>query len=63
MLLILLSYLVFLWDCKIVITGSKFVHKIEYNGLLWVSLDYWTILKYNSSDTPMKWMDSQKIPV
>lgn len=35
-------------------TNNKNEYKLEYNGLLWVTLDYWTIKKYKSSDTPMK---------
>lgn len=35
-------------------TNSKNEYKLEYNGLLWMTLDYWTIKKYKSSDKPMK---------
>jgi len=30
--------------------------KIEYHGLIWVGLDYYSIWKYKSKDTPMKWI-------
>ena len=35
-------------------TNNNHEYKLEYNGLLWITLDYWTIKKYKSSDTPMK---------
>lgn len=35
-------------------TTKKYEYKVEYNGLLWVILDRWTIIKYKSSDKPMK---------
>lgn len=55
--IIIAAYLIFLWDCKITYSNKKYVWKIEYKGLLWVGLDYWSIWKYDSNDIPMKWLD------
>lgn len=56
-LLIIVVYLTLLWDCKITYSNKKYVYKIEYKGLLWVGLDYWSLWKYESNDKPMKWLD------
>jgi hypothetical protein len=32
------------------------VTEIEYNGLIWVILDYYTIVKYKSDDQPKCWL-------
>jgi hypothetical protein len=56
-LTIIAAYLILLWDCKITYSNQKYVWKIEYKGLLWVGLDYWSIWKYESNDKPMKWLD------
>lgn len=53
---IIAAYLIFLWDCEIRYSNKNFVYNIEYKGLLWVILDYWTIRKYNLLDEPMKWL-------
>lgn len=44
------------WDFKASYLNAKIEYKIEYHGLLWVGLDYWTIWKYESDDKPMKWI-------
>jgi hypothetical protein len=56
-LTIILAYLILLWDCEITITNTDYITEIEYNGLFWVALDYWSIYKYHSDDEPMKWLD------
>jgi hypothetical protein len=56
-IIIIKSYLIFLWDCKITYSNKKYVWKIEYNGLLWVGLSYWSIWKYESDDIPIKWFN------
>jgi len=58
--IIITAYLILLWDCKITHTNKNWVYKIKYNGLLWVALDYYTIIKYNSDDKPMKWIDCSR---
>lgn len=57
MLLIVVVYLILLWDCKITFSNKNHDCKIEYNGLAWVCLDYLSIRKYNSSDKPIKILD------
>lgn len=57
---IIAAYLIFLWDCKITYSNKKSTNKIEYLGLLWVGLDYWTIWKYQSTDKPKKWISYTK---
>ena len=56
-LIVIAAYLLLLWDFSATITTTKKVVKIEYNGLLWVGLDYWSIWKYKSDDVPMKWLN------
>lgn len=58
---IIAAYLIFLWDFKVTYSSKKWVYKIEYKGLLWVARDYYTIIKYKSSDKPMKWLDYKRI--
>ena len=55
-LAIIAAYFIFIWDCKITYTDVDKVIKIEYNGLVWVALDYYSIIKYKSSDIPKKWI-------
>lgn len=60
-LTIIFLYLGFLFDFKFKLTKSypeyEIVHEIIYIGLLWVILDYYTILRYHSDDQPKKWID------
>lgn len=56
-LIVIAAYLIFLWDCKITYSNKNVKYEIEYKGLLWVGLDYWSIWKYNSNDKPMKMLD------
>jgi hypothetical protein len=58
--IIIVIYLILLGDFKLSYINKKYVWKIEYNGLLWVGLDYWSIWKYNSDDKPMKWIHYEK---
>lgn len=53
--LIVVAYMAFIQSFDLTYERKNIFHKIEYNGLLWVALDYYTIVKYNSSDKPMKW--------
>ena len=54
-LLIIISYLLLLWDFIITFSIVKKTVKIEHNELIWVGLDYLLIWKYKSDDTPIKW--------
>lgn len=50
------TYLLLLWDFNATYSNSRKEYKVEYNGLVWVALDYWSIEKYHSLDKPMKWI-------
>ena len=61
-LLLVLTYLVLLFDFKIKYENNNTRYTIKYIGLLWVALDLYTINKYNSNDIPKKWIEySEKI--
>lgn len=55
LLIVLVIWLLFIFDITITKTNGKRVTIIEYNGLLWVGLDYYDIHRFNSDDEPMKW--------
>ena len=55
---IIAIYLIFLFNFNVKLTSEckcGMDYQIEYNGLLWVGLDYYTIWKYDSDDSPMNW--------
>lgn len=56
LLIAVLAYLMLLFDFNLEYQYKSVAHKIEYNGLIWVGLDYYTIIKYHSPDKPMKWL-------
>jgi len=41
-------------DFELTITKNETTDKYEYNGIVWVLLDRYTINKYHSKDIPMK---------
>jgi hypothetical protein len=57
LILAIVAYFIFLWVGKLTYSSQKYVLEIEYNGLLWVGLDLWSIWKWDSSDEPIKWID------
>lgn len=57
LVVIITAYILLLWDFKASYLNAKTEYKIEYHGLLWVGLDYCTILVYKSEDKPMKWIN------
>jgi len=57
---IIIGWCVFLSDWKITYKNRKAINEIEYNGLLWVILDYYSINRYRSSDKPIKWIKYTK---
>lgn len=59
-LLIFIVYALLLWSFDLEITCGKRITSINYNGLVWVTLDKWTIYKYKSTDLPMKWINISK---
>ena len=62
MLVIIITwYILFVFDFTLKIErGSRNV-KIEYHGLIWVGLDYYSIWKYKSDDRPIKWLSINEI--
>ena len=63
MVIIVLIWLVFLQDWNLTITNKEYQYKIGYTGLLWVGLDYYTIIKYQSKDEPKKWLKYKRTKV
>lgn len=57
LVIIISSYLIILWDCKITYSNKKYIYKIKYNGLLWVALDYSSIWMYSSNDKPLTFIE------
>lgn len=56
MLISFIIALVVLWpDLTLEFSTRKSYIKAEYNGLLWVGLDYWSIKRYHSSDKVIPW--------
>lgn len=55
-LTIIIAYLVILFDCKIEYTNNSNTYKLDYNGLLWVGLDYYLKLRYDNTYVPMRWV-------
>jgi len=54
--------IIFIWmllafDLEFTLTTKNKRYKLKYNGLLWVGLDYYTIIKYNSNDKVMPWVE------
>lgn len=57
----IILYILLLFDFHASLTTKNNKYLLEYNGLFWVTLDYWTIFKYKSPDKPMKWIHFQKL--
>ena len=54
--IVIAAYLLLLFDLTATLKTKKHEYKLQYYGLLWVGLDYWSIWKYKSDDKPMKWI-------
>ena len=54
---VIAAYFLFIWGFEGSYTNYKKEYRFKYNGLLWVGLDYWSIWKYKSDDTSMKWIE------
>ena len=52
---IIVIYLLLIFNFKITYSNADNRTTIIYNGLMWVTLDYYTIWKYDSDDEPMVW--------
>ena len=46
-----------IFNFKITYSNADNRTTIIYNGLMWVTLDYYTIWKYDSDDEPMVWFN------
>jgi hypothetical protein len=55
--MVLAIYILVLWDVKLKFSSSRETWKLEYNGLLWVGLDRWSITKYRSNDRPKQFVE------
>jgi hypothetical protein len=60
-ILLIATYLVFIYNFTLKIENNKYKHEIKYNGLIWCLLDYWSIKKYKSLDVPKKWVEHKYI--
>lgn len=55
-LVIMILWVILLSDFNISLQLGNKKYELKYNGLVWVGLDYFTIMKYNSQDKPMKFL-------
>ncbi len=60
-LIVIAVFLILILNGKVTFENKSKAYEIEYNGLLWVGLDYYSIYKYNSTDMPIKWLSFKKI--
>ncbi|MDA3856289.1 MAG: hypothetical protein PF569_08580 [Candidatus Woesearchaeota archaeon] len=60
-ILVLISLILILSDYTITYSNKKKETTLTYHGLLWVSLDYWSIWRYESNDKPMKILEITSI--
>jgi len=63
LLIAALAYFILLFDFYLTWEYKNTSYKIEYSGLVWVGLDYYTIIKYHSEDQPMKWIKFSKTSI
>lgn len=59
-LFVIIIYLILFFDFEATYQCGKITHKIEYNGIVWIALDYCTIVKYHSDDKPMSFVKYSK---
>lgn len=55
----IMVYILIFWDFYASIETRRHLYKLEYNGILWIALDCWSIVKYKSPDKPMKMISFQ----
>lgn len=60
-LILIAVYLLTIFDLTASYTRKNNGYKLQYYGLLWVVLDYWSIKKYRSNDVPKKWITISRI--
>lgn len=63
LIIILISYLVLISNWTFQYKNKEYDRTLKYKGLLWVGLDYYSIIKYNSKDKPMKVFNYQKVKI
>lgn len=56
-LIVIILYILLLWDFRLKITTKNSTLIINYNGLVWVALDKYSMLKYKMKNSPIKWID------
>lgn len=59
--IVIVVFLTFILNGKVTFANKSKAYEIQYNGLLWVGLDYYSIRKYKSTDLPIKWLSFKKI--
>lgn len=57
LLILILLYFLLLSDFQFTYQSDCRKYQIEYNGLLWVALDFYSIKKYHSNDKLIKWIN------
>ncbi len=62
-LMCLIIWFVVLSDLEVSFTYKNVKHTAFWNGLLWCTLDYYSIIKYQSKDTPMKMLQYKRTVV
>jgi len=63
LLIAALAYFILLSDFHLTWQYKYTAYKIEYSGLIWVGLVYYTIIKYHSLDEPRKWIKYSKLSI
>ena len=53
-------WLVLLADFTFAIETKKFNYSMKYNGLFWLVLDYYTVMKNGGKDKLGKWFEFKK---
>lgn len=52
--LALMILAILIGNLKIKVTTKEKKYKVKLNGIVWVALDYYSIIKHKSKDEPMK---------
>jgi hypothetical protein len=53
-ILVIGLYMIFISGFSLKFTRNQIQYKIEYTGLVWILLDIYTIIRYNSLEEPMQ---------
>jgi hypothetical protein len=60
--IIILIWWIFFTGITYTYTSKTYTYCWKWNGLVWVALDYYLIVKYRSLDKPMRVIEYSKIP-